>query len=38
VETIRAEWTDAAETCRLTAAERKGFWERVILNPDIFES
>lgn len=38
VETIRAQWTDAADACRLSSAERKSFWERLILNPDIFES
>lgn len=38
VETIRAEWADVADTCRLTESERKGFWERLVLNPDIFES
>lgn len=38
VETIRAHWTDAADACRLTTAEREGFWERLILNLDIFES
>lgn len=38
VETIRSEWAEVADTCRLTESERVGFWERLILNPDIFQS
>lgn len=37
VQTIRAEWNDAADLCRLTAADRDRLWERLILHPDIFE-
>lgn len=33
VETITAQWPDAADECRLTAREREQMWGRQILNP-----
>jgi serine/threonine-protein kinase HipA len=37
VDTIRAEWADAADVARLTAAERDRLWGRQILNPYALE-
>lgn len=36
VETIREQWTEAAEECQLTGADRQLLWERLILNPGVF--
>jgi serine/threonine-protein kinase HipA len=37
VETIEAQWSDAADRARLTAAERAALWGRAIMNPYAFE-
>jgi serine/threonine-protein kinase HipA len=37
VDTIRAEWAEAADVARLTAAERDRLWGRQILNPYALE-
>jgi serine/threonine-protein kinase HipA len=33
IDTIRAEWDEAADAARLTSAERDRLWGRQILNP-----
>jgi hypothetical protein len=37
VDTIRAEWDEAADVARLTSAERDRLWGRQILNPDVLQ-
>jgi serine/threonine-protein kinase HipA len=36
VQTIRAQWDEAAEQCQLTGADKQLLWERLILNPGVF--
>lgn len=36
VDIVRTEWSDAADTARLTTRERDALWETSILNPAIF--
>jgi serine/threonine-protein kinase HipA len=36
VDTIRNQWSDAADECELTRADRQLMWERMILNPGVF--
>lgn len=38
VDTIRTQWDGAADSARLTRAERQQLWQRQILNPFIFEN
>jgi len=36
VDTVRREWDDAADECRLTSGDRQLLWGRLILNPGVF--